>query len=135
MELVTIKTYDNSIETHLMKSKLEFEGVKCFVFDENIVSFNPLLSVAFGGIKIKINKKDLLKASNVIKAINEYKYLDEENELIKCSNCNSVDFYSGFISLKSVKGVVSIIISIIFTVYPIYYRTLYKCKSCGNEFE
>jgi len=45
MKLVTLKTFDNSIEAHLLKVKLESEGIRCFIFDENIVSMNPILTL------------------------------------------------------------------------------------------
>ena len=134
MSLITIKTFDNSIDTHLMKSKLESEGIVCYIFDENMVTYNPIYNIAFGGIKLKINEQDLNKASNIIKLINESKITDENNEIIKCPKCNSEELYIGYKSMKGVKGVLSIIVSLIFMIFPIYYKTLNKCKICGQEF-
>ena len=134
MSLITVKTFDNSIETHLLKCKLESEGVKCYIFDENMVSLNPLYNITVGGIKLKINEIDLNKASEIIKLISETKITDEKNEIIKCPKCSSEELYIGYKSMKDVKGILSIIVSLIFMVFPIYYRILNKCKTCGNEF-
>lgn len=58
MKLITVQTFDNPIDLALLKSKLESEGIKCFVFDEHTVTLQPLLSNGVGGIKLKINEAD-----------------------------------------------------------------------------
>ena len=135
MELVTIKTLDNSIEAHIMKSKLESEKIMCFLFDEHIVGLNPLYDVAVGGIKLKINKSDLDKATEIVEETLNSSLTNDKGEVVKCPNCESEDIYSGFKSMKGTKGILSAIVSFLFMVFPIYYKTVYKCKICGNEFK
>ncbi|PTM03401.1 MAG: hypothetical protein DA405_10495 [Bacteroidetes bacterium] len=53
MELVTLKTFDNLVEAHLIKSKLESDDLPCFLFDENIMALNPLYNLTVDGIKLK----------------------------------------------------------------------------------
>ncbi len=135
MELITIKTFDNVIEAHMMKSKLESENVMCFLFDENIVGLNPLFNITVGGIKLKINKRDIDKATKIIEEATMSSLINDQGKIIKYPNCNSEDLYSGFKSMKGIKGVLSAIISFLLMVFPIYYKTVYKCKVCGNEFK
>lgn len=135
MELVTIMTFDNSIEAHMMKSKLESENIRCFLFDENIVGLNPLYNVTVGGIKLKINKYDVDNATVIIQETLKSTLTNDKGETIKCPNCESEDIYSGFKSMKGTKGILSAIVSFLFMVFPIYYKTVYKCKKCGNEFK
>ncbi len=135
MGLITIMTFDNSIDTHLLKSKLESEGITCYIFDENMVSLYPLYNITVGGIKLKINESDYDKANEILELINTSKPTDEQGQVIKCPKCESKDLYTGFKSMKGTKGIISIIISFLFMVFPIYYKTVYKCKSCGNEFK
>ena len=66
MGLITFKTFDNSIDAHILKIKLESEGITCFLFDEHMVSVNPLYSQLIGGIKLKINEEDLIHAKNIV---------------------------------------------------------------------
>lgn len=61
MELITLKTFDNSIEAHLMKSKLKSENIVCFLFDENIVGLNPVYNIAVGGIKLKVINQTFIR--------------------------------------------------------------------------
>lgn len=135
MELITIKTFDNSIEAHLLKSKLESENIMCFLFDENIVGLNPLYNITVGGIKLKINRWDIEKATQIINETEKSAWINDLGDIIKCPNCESEEIYSGFKTMKGAKGVISAIISFLFMVFPIYFQTVYKCKKCGNEFK
>ncbi|WKN41488.1 putative signal transducing protein [Tunicatimonas pelagia] len=135
MELVTIKTFDNPIEAHLMKSKLENENITCFLFDENIVGLNPLYNITVGGVKLKVSKIDLDEAATIIEETINSPLTNDQGEIIQCPNCQSEDIYSGFKSMKGTKGILSAITSFLLMVFPIYYKTVYKCKSCGNEFK
>ena len=135
MELITIKTFDNAIEAHILKSRLESEGINCCLFDENIVSLNPLYNITVGGIKLKINKVDFEKTQEIIAEIDNTPLTNENDELIKCPNCESTDLYTGFKSMKGLKGILSVITSFLFMVFPIYFKTVYKCKNCGTEFK
>jgi len=134
MELITLKTFDSSIDAHLTKSKLESEEIKCFLFDENIVGLNPLYNIAVNGIKLKINKFDFDKASKVIQEFDNSLLTQDNGEAIICPNCKSDKVYSGFKSMKGTKGFFSAILSFIFLVFPIYFETKYRCKSCNKEF-
>lgn len=135
MELVTVRTFENSIQAHLLKSKLESEGITCYLFDENIVGLNPLYNITVGGIKLKINKFDMDKASMIIQEVDQSKLTNDQGESLKCTNCHSEEIYSGFKSMKGIKGILSVIISFLLIVFPIYFKTVKKCKACGYEFK
>ena len=135
MELVTIKTFDNLTEAHLIKARLESENITCFLFDEHVVGLNPLFSVTIGGIKLKVNQFDLEKATKILEASVKSTLTDAQGEVVKCPKCKSVDIYSGFRSMKETKGILSAMVSFLFMVFPIYYRTVYRCKSCEHEFK
>jgi len=134
LELITLKTFDNPIDAHLMRAKLESENIVCFLFDEHTVGMNPLYNVTLGGIKLKINKSDIEKATEIIDQVSKTPSTNEVGEVIRCPNCKSEDLYSGFKSMRGGKGVLSAIIAFLFMVFPIFYKTVYKCKTCGKEF-
>ena len=135
MKLVTVRTFDNSIEAHLLKSKLESENILCYLFDENIVGLNPLYNITVGGIKLKVNEFDLDKASIIIQQVDEAVLMNDDGEALSCPRCNSTEIYSNFKSIKDVKGLFSILVTIILVVYPIYFKTVNRCKECGHEFK
>ena len=135
MGLITVKVFDNSIEAHLLKSRLEHENISCYLFDENTVALNPIWNITVGGIKLKIQEKDIEKVRKIITEIENTQILDEENNVLKCSNCESSDLISGFESMKGFRGLLTVFISFALMVFPIHYDTRYKCKKCNFEFE
>lgn len=134
MGLITFKTFDNSIDAHMLKIKLESEGITCFLFDENIVTVNPLYSNLVGGIKLKINEEDLVHAKNVVFELNQTPYTTEDEQVIACPKCESIHIQSGYRSMRSVGAVISAIASFLLFIFPIYRKDVYKCLDCGNEF-
>lgn len=135
MELITIKVFDTAIEAHILKNRLDGEDIVSYIFDENIVTLNPLLNFAVGGVKVRISENDFDKAKSVLAEMDLVPYTDNEDNVIKCPNCDSQSFYSDFKSMKNPKGFFAIIVSFILGVFPIYAKSVYKCKECGTEFE
>lgn len=135
MNLVTIKSFDNGINAHILKNALESEDIACFIYDENIVTLNPLLDFAVGGVKVKINEEDVEKARKIIHELDEKPYTDEQNHAIQCPNCGSKHLIANFKSNKSPQGIFASIVSLLLMVYPIYYKSVYKCRDCDTEFK
>ena len=135
MKLVTVQTFDNAIDLALLKSKLESEGIACYVFDELTVTINPLWSNGIGGIKLKINENDIEKAQLILQEIQESATLDADGKKKICPKCESSDLYVNFKSMRGTKGILSMIIMFLFVVFPFYYKNLYKCKKCNYEFK
>lgn len=134
MGLITFKTFDNSIDAHILKIKLESEGITCFLFDEHMVSVNPLYSQLIGGIKLKINEADLTHAKNVVLELEQTPYTTEDEQVIACPKCQSVRIESGHRSMRSVGAVISAIVSFLLVIFPLYRKSVYKCLDCGSEF-
>lgn len=134
MGLTTIKTFDNGPEAHVFRIKLENSGIESYIFDEETITIDPLMTVALGGIKLKVNQIDFDKALNIITEIENSPLTNEKNEILKCPKCESSELYSGFKSMRGAKGIISTIISFLILVYPLSVKNIYKCKKCGNEF-
>jgi hypothetical protein len=135
MELITIKTFDNAIDLHIVKVRLESEGITCFVFDENIVSVNPLYNITVGGIKLKVREEDIEHSLAILKEIEATPLTTEENQPIVCPNCSSTNVESGHRSLSGLKGILSGIVSFFFMLFPIYFNRTYHCRNCETNFE
>src|SRR5687767_8025040 len=120
MALITVKTFDNSIDAHLLKSKFESEGIVCYLFDENTVSVNPLYNITVGGIKLKINEADLEKAQQIYAEIQASPYTDDNGNAIHCPNCDSVDLFTEYSVRKGVKGFLSSLSAFLITMIPFY---------------
>tara|TARA_Y100001934_G_C12349171_1_gene774394 strand:- start:326 stop:757 length:432 start_codon:yes stop_codon:yes gene_type:complete len=135
MELITVRSFEKAIEAHMVKSRLESEGIPVYLFDEHTVGLNPLFNLSVDGIKLKVHPQDVELAQEIIEDFIHAPHENSEGEPLLCSECGSADFYESYQSMKGRKGFLSIIVSFLLGVYPIYYRTVIKCKSCGNEME
>lgn len=135
MGLVILKRFDNAIDLHLLKIRLEDEDIPCYVFDEHIVSINPLYSNVVGGIKLKVDETDLEKAQAILAEIDQTPFTTEEDQVLLCPLCDSEKLVSGHKSFKGIGGFFSALFSVLLVVFPVYYRKVYKCKDCGHEFK
>ncbi|MFK7787340.1 MAG: DUF2007 domain-containing protein [Crocinitomicaceae bacterium] len=135
MELITVKVFNTAIEAHIVQNRLEGEGIASYIMDENIVTLNPLLNFAVGGVRLQVNKVDVESARQVISEIDAAPLTDEEDKSIMCPNCQSTDLYTDFKSMKDAKGVIAMITALFFSVFPLYSKSVYKCKKCNTEFD
>ncbi|MCA5006414.1 putative signal transducing protein [Sphingobacterium bovistauri] len=134
MKLITFKTFDNPIEAHNFRNRLEAEDIEAYIYDEHIIGLNPLYSNAIGGIKVKIAENDLDQANLVLQAINSNQYYSDTRDILKCLSCDSEDVNTNYRDFKNLSGIVSFFASIVFMVYPIYFARKCKCNACDLEF-
>ena len=107
--LLTVKVFQNSVDAHLFKSKLESEAIDCYLFDDTINSMDMIYGVAIGGIKVKVNASDTERVKKVLQDIeNEKKAIAI---FIKCPVCESTEHYKNFKSIKGWKSFLAILIS------------------------
>jgi len=84
MNFKQIASYDNYMLANMTMGMLTENNIKCQMKDENIVTVDPLLSPAVGGIKLLVEEEDFDKAVELMK--------EAENEYLKgiaCSICRS----------------------------------------------
>ncbi len=134
MSLVNIAAFNNSAEAYLLKSKLESEGIPAFIFDEQMITLNPLLSNGLHGIKLKVDEKNKDKALAVIHQINNTP-ISRNGEILHCPRCQSVNIENDFKATRSFRDFLSLLISLLFTTYPLTKHSYYRCKDCENIFK
>lgn len=66
MSLVTIATFANAFNMHVLKGRLESEGIPAFAKDEHTISVNPLYGGALGGIKLQVREEDAVDARRIL---------------------------------------------------------------------
>ncbi len=52
--MVTLKVFDNYFSANIVLSRLQQEGIVCYLRDEHTVTIDPLLNNAVGGIKLTV---------------------------------------------------------------------------------
>ena len=79
-ELETIYSSNIPVDCHILKGRLESDGLDCFIFDENIVWVHPFKAVAIGGVKLKVPSDQIGFAKEIISLLKQDKLIDEDGE-------------------------------------------------------
>jgi hypothetical protein len=79
-ELVTIATFDNTIEANLARNQLAAAGIRATLVDEHTVGMNWGLSNAIGGVKLIVREEDYEDASRVLAGSGDEQELDTEGQ-------------------------------------------------------
>jgi hypothetical protein len=131
--LKTVATFRDLPLAELAKSKLESEGVYCFLANKNHVAMNWLYSFALGGVKVQVKKDDFELAQKILgedhstlisEIENDFPPL-EKNEF--CNKCGSSDLE--MIQFHRKAGAFSLLFGFPF----VFFRKRYKCRDCGNK--
>src|SRR4051794_40644849 len=65
-ELVTIRKFRDLPEALLAQGRLESSGIEAFLFDENMVRMDWLISIMLGGVKLKVEAADVEIAEEIL---------------------------------------------------------------------
>lgn len=133
-KLITFMTFDNGFQAHMLKSTLAEHGIESHVIDENIITLNPLYNNLIGGIKLMISSADLEKAREVLTLKDSTPLTNEQDEIIRCTRCNSERIEINFKSVRSIKSFFAMMIAMLTVTYPMHVDYLYYCLDCKMTF-
>ncbi len=68
-DIVTVASFDKPFEAHMARVKLEAEGIRSIVSDEHLVTMDPLLGYAVGGIKVEVSREDAAAAHAILEHV------------------------------------------------------------------
>jgi hypothetical protein len=66
----TIRTFNFAYEIIILKSILEKEGIAYLFQNENLIAIDPLGSIAYGGIHLKVHINDFLQVQAILDNLN-----------------------------------------------------------------
>jgi hypothetical protein len=69
-EFITIATFNFAHEIMVLKTILDRESIPYLFQNENLVSSDPLGSIAYGGIHLKIHPKDTEVVQQILDNLN-----------------------------------------------------------------
>ena len=128
MNFRQIASYDNYMWANMALGLLQENGVNCHLKDEYIVTIDPLLNPAVGGIKLMVSEEDHDTALEILKEA-ESAYIST----YPCPNCHSLslfleekinkpDTFWGKLKNQVAYGQTET------------YRKTYRCRSCNSVF-
>lgn len=128
MELVTVKTFDNYFSASIILTRLESDGIECYLKDEHTVTIDPILSNAIGGIKLVVKKEDEAEVNKLLNA-----YHLEYMQSATCPKCGSNSFIQ--VTKKEPVNYLTAIVTWFFSSYAVALKYVYQCSNCGYECE
>jgi hypothetical protein len=118
-EFYTIGSFEYPADVQIIKGRLESEGIRVFLRDENTLNTDPLISQAIGGVKLQVYTKDKDKAIAIYDEIRSYA-LDDNGDPVICPNCKaqrSEVYYAR-------KGIFN-------KLFPFFEKKKYRCLQCN----
>lgn len=101
-KLITIYSSNIPIDCHILKGRLETEGISCFIYDENLIWVHPFKAVAIGGAKLKVPSDKFLQCQKIIDLISQGKLIDDSGEYqIEEILNNEINRQNEVLSIKS----------------------------------
>ena len=67
-DFIQVRSFDNYISAHIVMSMLQDEGINCHLKDEYILTIDPFLSPALGGIKLMVADSQVQRALQLLEA-------------------------------------------------------------------
>ena len=129
MEFVALRSFDNYIEANIVMQMLQHNNINCHLKDEHIITIDPLLSPALGGMKLMVHHAHVEKAWDMMQKAEEA-YLQS----VPCPVCKSHSLEIVSITKKhSCK--LAALASMLLNGASVEVTKIYRCKSCGYDFK
>jgi hypothetical protein len=123
-----IASYDNFMVANMTLGMLEENDINCHLKDENIVTIDPLLNPAVGGIKLMVAEVQYERALTILKDA-ETNYIQQipckickKNTLSMEEKINNPTTFWGKLKNQIAYGQAET------------YQKLYRCSTCNNLF-
>lgn len=118
---------------HIVKGRLEADGIDAKVVDEHIVQMNWLYSFAVGGVKVQVQESDLDRARTILKrdfaeelaSTIEAQLAPSPQEI--CPKCQSISISVNRYSYWS------LIPSLLFSAPIFFRRKKWVCNKCKSK--
>lgn len=129
MDYIEIRSFDNYIEANIVLNMLRSSSINCHLKDENIITIDPLLSPAIGGMKLMVHHTDVEAAWDLMDKA-EHEFLKS----IPCPVCKSHSLIKVVITKKH-NCKLAALASMLLNGHSVEVTQVYKCTNCGYDFK
>lgn len=132
---ITVASFSTPLEAHLVRGRLEAEGIAARIADEHLINADWLMSQALGGVKIQVEPASREAALAVLDALGQAADYDwgeaapEPEPALTCPAC-------GGTSVEERKWAWRFAVVLLFTEHiPLpFSRGRLECGTCGHRF-
>ena len=125
-KIIVLKSFYNSMEASLAKSKLDAHGIPCFLTEENLANLYPVQNPRLS-VRLHLFLRDIEQARQVL----DETILLTDEELTRCPRCRSTKVESGY-TKKLGSRLMSILFTLFIAIFPL--KKVYRCIDCEYEF-
>lgn len=120
-----VDRYVNAIEAHIVRGRLEAEGIPAVVGNEYLVTQNWLLSLATGGVVVRVPAEMLEEARAVIAGIDHGDFAEPGDA---CAHCGAALSLGAGSMTRDAALVAATLLA-----FPLPFRGPgYRCPECGR---
>lgn len=126
--LVTVSSHIDPTDAHIMRCRLEAEGIEAFVAHEHQVRMNWFQAMALGGAQVQVAESDAAAALAIVSGVSrgEYALPDEPEDAKVCPKCHSPSITSDKITRN-----VSLWSSFLLSIPLPFSNKRVRCQACG----
>jgi hypothetical protein len=129
MDYVELRSFDNYIEANIVLNMLQHHNINCHLKDEHIVTIDPLLSPAIGGMKLMIHNDHVERAWDLMDRA-EQQYLKN----IPCPVCHARALKAVIIT-KTHRCKLAALASMLLNGHTVEITKIFRCTRCGYDFK
>ena len=128
-DFVELRSFDNYMEANIVLSMLQHQNINCHLKDEHIITIDPLLSPALGGMKLMVHHAQAERAWALMEEA-EKEYLKS----IPCPVCRQHTLETVSITKKHTCRL-GALASMLLRGNNVEIGKVYRCRSCGYDFK
>lgn len=129
MDYIQLRSFDNYIEANIVLNMLRSASITCHLKDENVITIDPLLSPALGGIKLMVLHSNIERAWDMMDSA-EREYLKS----IPCPVCKTHKLQKEVITKKH-SCRLGALASMLLNGRSVELTQIYRCTNCGYDFK
>jgi hypothetical protein len=122
--LVTIASFDTPLRANILASRLEADGVECFIADAETIGVHGLLAGAVGGVKIQVRESDAARAAAILRANTS------RTDTPACPRCRSRD-----VKRQGLSVLAGVLIALTLGVLALFFPVFWTCNGCNHRWK
>jgi len=120
--LVTVAAFDTPLKASILASRLEAEGIECFVADAETIAIHGLLSNALGGVKVQVRESEAPRAAVIARQAGS------QAPRRPCPRCGSTN-----VGRKGLSLPLAILAVLTLGVLALFFPVELQCSECRHR--